>query len=162
MGAGVTALGTGCLGGGGEVVLSIQQDVHIDPQGAWMETEIPDVSDPGGAIQYIVRAEQPFDVYFFTDESAFRQYDAYIKGREPDETPPGNPDFSQAALPGEDDELYEASTTDDGAREPLEATGPYFFAVDHSSYRMENRVEKYDEALTAFVDLTVIEKRVPF
>ena len=162
VGTGLAALGGGCLGGGGEVVVSVQRDVHVDPQDAWTETDIRDVSASGGALQYIVRADVPFDVYFFTDEAAFEQYETYIAGREPDRTPAGDPQFSQTALPTEGSDLYEASTTDGGARESLDATGPYFFAVDHSSYRMENRVEQYDDPLTAFVDLKVIEKRLPF
>jgi len=54
-----------------------------------METGIPDLSVSGGSIEYIVRAEQPFDVYFFSDEANFEQYDAYIEGDEPEETPSG-------------------------------------------------------------------------
>lgn len=162
MGAGLAAVGAGCLGGGGEVVVSVTRDVHVEPGRAWIEREIPDVSEPGGAIQYIVRSEQPFDVYFFTDETAFERYDAYIKGSDPAETPPGDPEYSGTALPQDDGDLYEASTDDGGARQPLDAAGPYYFAVDHSNYRMETRVEEYGEELTAFVDLTVIRKRTPF
>jgi hypothetical protein len=70
MRAGLAAVESGCLGGG-EVVVTVTRDVHVEPGRAWMERAIPDVSDPGRAIQYIVRSETPFDVYFFTDESAF-------------------------------------------------------------------------------------------
>jgi len=59
----------------------------------------------------------------------------------------------------EDGKIYEAATTDGGAREPLNETGPYYFVVDHSSYRMENRVDEYAEPLAAFVDLEVVKKR---
>jgi len=162
VGAGATVAGSGCLGGGGEVVVSVKQDVTVEPHDAWMKEEIPDVSDPGGEIQYIVKADVPFSVYFFTDREQFERYDAYIKGREPDETPPGNPEFSQTAVRPEGSDIYEASTANGGAREPLDEPGPYFFAVDHSNYRMETRVEEFDDPLTAFVDLTVIEKRLPF
>ena len=48
---------------------------------------------------------------------------------------------------------------DGGAREPLDATGPYYFVVDHSNYRLENRVDEYGEDLSAFVDLKVVEQR---
>jgi hypothetical protein len=161
MGTGLAAVGAGCLGGGGEVVVSVQRDVHVDPGRAWIEQKVPDVSEPGGAIRYIVRSETPFDVYFFTDEAAFEQYHAYIKGRDPPDTPPGNPEYSQTALPTEDGDLYEAATSDGGARQPLDAAGPYYFAVDHSNYRMETRVGEFDEELTAFVDLTVIRKKLP-
>ena len=162
MGVGATVVGSGCLGGGGEVVVSVQQDVRVSPHEAWMEEEIPDVSDAGGELQYIVKADIPFSVYFFTDREQFEQYDAYIKGREPDGTPPGNPDFSQTAVQPAGSDIYEASTDNSGARESLDEPGPYFFAVDHSNYRMETRVEDYADPLKAFVDLTVIRNRVPF
>lgn len=159
VGAGLTAVGAGCLGGGGEVIVSVQQDVHVDPGEAWMETDIPDLSDPGGAVQYIVSSETAFDVYFFTDRDAFEQYDAYIKGREPEETPPGDPELSQTAVPKEGSDLYEATSANGGNRQSIDAAGPYYFVVDHSNYRMETRVEKFDDPLTAFVDLTVIRRR---
>ncbi|WP_254272472.1 hypothetical protein [Haloarcula marina] len=163
LGTGMTAIGGGCLGGmGGEVIVSVQQDVTVQPGEARIWEEIPDLSDTGGAIEYIVRSETAFDVYFFADESAFAQYDAYIKGRDPDETPPGHAKFSQTALPTDDGDLYEAATTDGGNRESVDATGPYYFAVDHSNYRMETRVEEFDDPLTAFVDLKVIRNRSPF
>ena len=161
-GAGFLALGAGCIGGGGEVIVTVQQDVKIKPGEAWMEREIPDLSESGGAIEYIVRAKAPFDVYFFTDKADFEQYDAYIKGHEPDRTPPGYGKFSQTALPQDGSSLYEAMTNNGGARQSIDATGPYYFAVDHSSYRMETRVEKFDDPLTAFVDLKVIQQRSVF
>lgn len=161
VGISVTAVGSGCMGGGGEVVVSVQQDVRVEPHGAWTEEAIPDVSDPGGELQYIVKADIPFNVYFFTDRERFEQYNTYIEGREPGETPPGNPEFSQTAVQSEGSDIYEASTDDGGARESLDESGPYFFAVDHSNYRMETRVEDYDDPLTAFVDLTVIKHKLP-
>ena len=162
MGVSATAVGSGCMGGGGEVVVSVQQDIKIKPHEAWVKEEIPDVSDPGGEMRYIVKADIPFNVYVFTDRENFEQYDAFIKGREPDATPPGNPEFSQTAVQPEGSDIYEASTDDGGAREPLDEPGPYFFAVDHSNYRMETRVDDYDDPLTAFVDLTVIKSKLPF
>jgi len=159
VGAGIAVAGSGCLGGGGEVIVSVQQDVTVEPGNAWLETEIPDLSDSGGAIEYIIKAKTPFDVYFFSDESDFEQYDTYIKGGDPEATPPGNSDFSQAAVPVEGSDIYEATTDNGGNRQSVESTGPYYFAVDHSSYRMENRVEEFDDPLQAFVDLKVIRKR---
>lgn len=156
-GAGLAALGSGCVGGG-DVIVSVQQDVTVDPGKAWMETEIPDLSESGGAIEYIVRSETAFDVYFFANQSDFEQYDRFIRGHEPDRTPQGNPDFSQTAVQNEEG-LYEATTEGGGNRESVETAGPYYFAVDHSNYRMETRVEEFDDPLTAFVDLKVIRNR---
>jgi hypothetical protein len=159
VGTGLIAAGSGCLGGSGEVIVTVRKDVIVEPGTAWMETEIPDLSESGGAIEYIVRADTPFDVYFFSDRGDFEKYDAYIKGDDPEETPPGNKHFSKAAVPKEGSDMYEATTDDAGGRQSVEASGPYYFAVDHSSYRMENRVETFDDPLTAFVDLEVIRKR---
>jgi hypothetical protein len=157
-GTGLAALGSGCLGGGGEVIVSVQQDVTVDPGNAWLEEDIPDLSDSGGAIEYIVRSETPFDIYFFSNQSDFEQYDRFISGHEPDRTPSGNPKFSQTAVRNGDG-LFEATTADGGNRESVETAGPYYFAVDHSNYRMETRVEEYGDPLTAFVDLKVIRNR---
>ena len=159
VGTGLAALGSGCLGGGGEVIVSVQQDVTVAPGDAWTREDIPDLSDSGGAIEYIVRSETPFDVYFFADQHDFEQYDAYIRGQEPDSTPPGNGKLSQTAIENRESGLYEATTADGGNRESVETSGPYHFAVDHSSYRMETRVEEFDDPLTAFVDLKVIRNR---
>jgi hypothetical protein len=159
VGAGLTAVGAGCLSSGGEVIVNVQQDVRVDPGEAWTETEIPDLSESGGAIEYIVRSETPFDVYFFADSEAFERYDAFIKGEEPEETPPGHPELSQTAVPKEGSDLYEATSADGGNRQSIDAPGPYYFAVDHSNYRMETRVDEFDDPLTAFVDLKVIRKR---
>lgn len=161
-GVGATVTGSGCLGGGGEVIASVQEDVIVETQDAWVEKDIPDVSDSGGKIQYIVKADIPFNVYFFTDRENFEKYNTYINGQEPDEMPPGNPEFSQTAVQPEGSDIYAASTTDNGARESLSEPGPYFFAVDHSNYRMETRVEEFGDPLTAFVDLTVIRDKLPF
>lgn len=155
----MAAVGSGCLGGGGEVIVSVQQNVTVEPGNAWMEKEIPDLADSGGAITYIVKAETPFDVYFFSDKSDFEQYDTYIKGGDPDSTPPGNSNLSQAAVQVSGSDVYEATTDNGGSRQSVESSGPYYFAVDHSSYRMENRVEKFDDPLQAFIDLKIIRKR---
>jgi len=159
VGTGLLAAGSGCLGGSGEVIVSVQKDVTVDPGSAWTETDIPDLSESGGAIEYIVRAGQAFDVYFFSDRADFEKYNNYIKGDDPEATPPGHDDFSKAAVPQQGSDMYEATTDDGGNRQSVEKSGPYYFAVDHSSYRMENSVDEFDDPLTAFVDLKVIRKR---
>jgi len=97
----------------------------------------------GGAIEYIVRSETPFDVYFFADEANFAQYDAYIKGRDPERTPSGLAGFSQTAVPAANSDQYEATSEGGGNRQSVDVEGSYFFAVDHSNYRMETRVDEY-------------------
>jgi hypothetical protein len=83
----------------------------------------------------------------------------YLKGEEPEATPAGDPTFSQTAIQREGADIYEASTDDGGARQPIDAEGPYYFAVDHTSYRMETRVDEFDDRLTAFVDLKLVRGR---
>lgn len=160
IGAGTAFGATGCLGLGGEAIVSIQQSVRVDPGSGWVE-EIPDISGSGGAVSYKVRSDdRRFDVYFFAGEDSYEHYDAYIKGQDPSETPPGHEDFSKAAVPRSDAEsTYEAATQDGGARESLDVAGPYYFVVDHSSYRMENRVDEFADPLGAFVNLEVVKNR---
>jgi uncharacterized short protein YbdD (DUF466 family) len=152
---------TGCLGMGGEAIVTVQESVRVEPGSYWVE-EVPDVSDPGGAISYTVRSnDRRFDVYFFVGQDEYEHYEAHVQGEEPDETPAGHEEFSKAAVPKSDaEETFEAATQDGGAREPLDATGPYYFVVDHSSYRMENRVEEFADPLAAFVDLEVVRHHI--
>jgi hypothetical protein len=144
------------------VVHSVSESVRVESGNGW-NTKIPDVSDPGGAIRYVIKSEdQPFDVYFFTDQADFDSYQAFLDGEEPEETPAGHERLSKAAVPkqGEGATGHVAETNDDGAREPLETAGPYYLVVDHSSYRLENRVDMSTDHLSAFVDLEVVKKRV--
>ncbi len=146
------------MGMGGEAIVEEQGSVRLSPGEAWT-LEIPDVSDPGGAIRYRVRSDDgPFDVYLFT-AAEFEHYETYLEGGDPERTPAGHREFSTAAVPVPGSEgLYEAET-DDGGRQPLSAEGPHRFVVDHTSYRDENRVEEFGDRLSAFVDLTVIRRR---
>jgi hypothetical protein len=156
------ALGTaGCLGLGGEAIVSVQESVRVEAGSGWVETD-PDISTSGGALSCRVRSsDRRFDVYFFVGEGQYERYEAYVRGESPDETPSGHDDFSKAAVPKPDAEsTYEAATHDDGARASLDVTGPYYFVVDHSSYRMENRVDEFAEPLAAFVDLEVVKNRL--
>lgn len=161
--AGVAAsVGTaGCLGLGGEAIVTVQESVRVEPGEGWVE-EIPDVSDTGGAVSYTVRSsDRRFDVYLFVGEDQYEHYEAYVQDDDSGETPAGHETFSKAAVPKTDaEETFEAATQDGGARESLDTTGPYYFVVDHSSYRMENRVEEFDEPLAAFVDLEVVKHRI--
>lgn len=155
---GAGCLGPGCLGLGGEVVVSVQRSVEVPPGEGWVR-KVPDVSDPGGAISYAVTSEDgSFDVYLFQEEG-YRYYDAYVTGREPERTPKGLAQFNTVAVETDGD-VYEAATQDDGARESLEAAGPYYFVVDHSNYRLSHRTDDHAEPLSAFVDLEVVEDRI--
>ena len=160
VGAGAATLSGGCLGGGGKVVVSVAESISIRPGDGWVE-EIPDVSDTGGAVSYIIRSGQaPFDVYFFVGRERYDYYETFVGGEDPAKTPRGHSSFSKAAVPRTaSKDVYEAATKDGGAREPLDVAGPYFLVVDHSNYRMENRVESDEDSLSVFVDLEVVQHR---
>ena len=159
-GAGAAAMGSGCLGSGGEVVVSVAESIRVEAGDGWVK-EIPDVSDTSGAVSYTVKSEDSaFDVYLFVGREQYDHYRAFVRGKDAAETPAGDSSLSKAAIPKSgSEEVYEAATEDAGAREPLDVTGPYYFVVDHSNYRMENRVDEYGEDLSAFVDLKVVEQR---
>lgn len=148
----------GCIGGGGELVVNVQRDISLEPHTGWIK-EIPDVSDPGGAVQYVARSSEPFDVYFFVGQEAARRYDAYLDGDEPDEMPSGDPDLSRTATPAGDQ--YRATSKKDGARQPVDAEGPYYFVVDHSNYPSAGGafVGEEPRPRSVFLDLTVSKKR---
>ncbi|MFB6165518.1 MAG: hypothetical protein ABEJ31_10205 [Haloarculaceae archaeon] len=128
--AGATA---GCIGGGGEVVVNVQRTVTVQPGASW-HTEIPDVSGEGGAISYVAKADAPFDVYFFLSEDQYDRYRAYLHGEtDGGSLPAGDQEIGRTATQA-GQHTYRASTDDDGARQPIDAAGPYYFVVDHSDY----------------------------
>lgn len=149
----------GCVGGGGEVVKTVQRDVSVQPGDGWV-LDIPDVSDPGGAIQYRATADRPFDVYFFSKEEAYMFYDTFTDGNEPAMTPNGLSEVGASAQEvGED--TYRAETQKGGAREPIDASGPYFFVIDNSKYRGETPPAGDPPApLDVYVDLTVTQRKL--
>lgn len=163
VGVGAAAAGSGCLGTGGEVVVGVTESIRVEAGDGWV-TEIPDVSDPGDAVSYTVRSKDgAFDIYFFVGEEEYDHYEAFLRDEDPAETPAGDSSLSKAAVPKSgSEEVYEAATQDGGARESLDVTGPYYLVVDHSNYRMENRVEAQGDHLSAFVDLKVVEQRSVF
>ncbi|WP_436926365.1 hypothetical protein [Halosimplex amylolyticum] len=148
----------GCIGGGGEVVTTVQRTVSVQPGQGWIK-EIPDVSNPGGAIRYHAKADRPFDVYFFSSEESFMFYDTYTDGDEPALTPAGDTDVSATAEKVAKD-AYEAETQKGGARQPIDDSGPYYFVVDHSDYRDEAGPGDEPAPLDVFVDLTVTQRKL--
>jgi len=155
-----TALGTaGCIGGGGKVVVTIQREIAVSPHSGWAK-EIPDVSDPGGAISYISRAGKPFDVYFFTSADQMQQYRAFINREEPNVMPPGNREIGGTAT-DVGDGMYRATSKDDGGRQPIDAQGPCYFVLDNSNYPTAGGayLEDPPSPRTIFLDLTVSQKR---
>jgi len=157
LGASVGVALAGCVGGGSDVVETMQQQVSVTPGQGWV-TELPDVSDPGGAIQYNVSANQRFDIYFFTSEESFMFYDTYTDGGDPARTPRGDDSISATATPAGDGS-FRAATGENGGRESVNESGPYYFVVDHSDYRGGAVPSEQPTALDAFVEVTVTEKK---
>lgn len=146
----------GCIGGGSDVVTTLQRDVVVSPGQGWVK-RIPDVSGSGGAIQYKARASQPFDVYLFTGEAEFMFYDTYLDGGKPARKPSGHGSVGATARQVSEGS-FEATTPDDGAREPIDAEGPYFFVVDHSDYGDGPAPGDDPSPLSVFLDMTVTER----
>jgi len=150
----------GCLGGGNEIVVTVRRDVSVQPGTGWV-TEIPDVSDDGGAISYVSHASERYDVHFFVGEDRIEQYRTYTSETESDPagTPSGDRDVSRTATDAGDGQ-YQATSADDGGRQSIDATGPYYFVLDHSDYPTGGaRPEEYADPLTVHLDLTVTEQR---
>ncbi|MFB6084843.1 MAG: hypothetical protein ABEJ94_11440 [Halorientalis sp.] len=159
---GVTLGTVGCLGIGGEVVVRVQRTVSVEPGSGWIK-EIPDVSDNGGTISYISRAQAPFDVYFFTSQRQMRQYDAYVGGDAPRNHPAGDRAIGGTATVT-DAGNYAATTTENGGRQPIDETGPYYFVLDHSDYPAAGgaRPREIARPRSIYLDLTVTRKRFGF
>jgi len=159
---GVGVLGTaGCIGGG-EVIVEVQRDVSVRPYSGWAE-EIPDVSDSGGSISYIAKSEKPFDVYFFVGEQPYGSYKRYVDNETHSASERGDSAIGQTAIRNESG-TYVASTEDEGARQPIEGTGPYYFVLDHSNYPVSGgaMVEDPPAERSITLDLTVTKDRMSF
>lgn len=175
--AGTVAAVAGCVADG-RVALEISEGVTVDPLNGWSK-KLPDV-EGDGALSLTIRADQRFDIYYFTSDDTFEQYKNYVYQREattpegegtatatanataantPSSMPSGHDDVSQAAVPKSDSEKYEVQVPDDGGRKSIETTGAHYFVVDHSNYGNGVRVDRFGDPLDAFIDLKVIDKR---
>ncbi len=146
----------GCIGGG-RVVLERNKTVSVQPGMGWW-VKLPSVGG-NGALSFVTRASQPFDVYYFTDATGFEHYETYVKGGEPAEMPPGHKKLSQAAVERDGD--YGVKEPEDGGRYSISTEGDHYFVVDHSNYGSGVPVDEYGEALSVFVDLKVIKEQSP-
>jgi len=153
----VVGLG-GCVAGG-RVVHEKQKSVTVPPHRGWV-TEITDV-DGKGAVSYTVRAEQRFDVYYFTARADYERYDTFVGGDTPEEMPSGHSELSQGAVRNEERELFEVKVPDDGGRKNITAESTHYFVVDHSNYGMGVPVADQADPLSAFVDLTAYNNTAP-
>jgi len=185
-GAGVAATTGGCVADG-RVALEITKEMTIKPLTAWWE-ELPNVGG-NGALSLTARADQQFDVYYFTEEAAFSQYRLYIYNRAQTDgattngttaestenttttggnttaattgdssMPAGHDDISQAAVPKGDSDKYEVQIPDDGGRKTIETEGAHYLAIDHSNYGAGVEVERFQDPLSPFIDLKVIDE----
>jgi hypothetical protein len=147
---------SGCVGGG-RVVLERKRSVTVRPGRGWWE-QLPAV-DGNGALTLTVRADQPFDVYYFPDADDFAQYEAYVSGDEPDAMPSGHQSLSQTAV--QQGNEYGVVEPDNGGRRSISPDDDHYLVVDHSNYGQGVPVDEHGEPLQAFVDLEVINKQLP-
>lgn len=157
LGAAAVVGGAGCMGGG-EVEEQIQRSARIRP-GEYWSAELPDISDTGGSISYIARAERPFDVYFFTLGGNFTSYREVVEGESSGPPPTGHEEFSKTATPTDGGETFEAATEDGGSRQTLTEDGPYYFVLDHTAYGVGARPGDPGEELTVSLEVTLIRSR---
>jgi hypothetical protein len=159
VGVGTVAGTAGCIGGGGKVVVNVQREISVRPRTGWIK-EIPDVSNPGGAISYVSRASDAYDVYFFTSAAQVEQYQAFTDGEEPDHMPPGDRTIGGTATAVSKD-TYRATSRDDGGRQSIGASGPYYFVLDNSNYPTAGGAYLRDPPTerSIYLDLTVSKQR---
>jgi len=175
VGAGVAVAASGCIGDG-RVLMDKSESVTVEPLDGWWE-KLPGVGGDG-ALSVTVRADQKFQIYYFTSQGPFEQYTEYVGDDRGAATrragtasatptthrqgsmPSGHGDISQAAVPVEDGTKYEVQVPDDGGRKSIDTEGDHYFVVDHSNYGMVP-VDQFQEPLDAFVDLKVIESTSP-
>ena len=155
--AGATITTAGCSG---EQVLRVEPNspITVRPNDGWIE-KIPATADQ---VKYIARDERPFDVYFFTSERAVGHYRTYLDGETPPATPAGDQVLTTHAVRVETDgreDLYEASTPN-RSQQSIDASGPYYFVIDNSDYRMETPVEG-TAALSVTLDLVAMTSPLP-
>jgi len=135
----------------------VQRSTRIDP-GQYWSRRLADVSDPGGSIEYVIRADRAFDVYFFTGDEDYGAYRAAIRGEYWGRTPTGHDRLSTTAVPTDERGQY-AAATEDGARQSLGAEGPYRIVVDHTDYDVGPKPADHGRPLSATVDLTLGRNR---
>lgn len=155
--AGTVGLG-GCVAGG-RVVHDVQKSIRVGTHSGW-SYEITDV-EGNGAVSYRARADRRFDVYYFTSQDEYRQYQQFLAGDEPAESPSGHDELSRGAVHDESRDVYEAAVPEDGGRKGLSIESTHYVVVDHSNYGMGVPVEEHDDPLTVFVDLTAYNKSLP-
>lgn len=154
--AGSVGATAGCIGGG-RVELEINKSLTaINPEMGWWK-KLPDV-EGNGALDFLVRAERPFEVFYFPSEDAFSHYETYVKGGTPSKKPRGDRDISRVAT--EHDGKYVAEVPKDGSRKSIDTEGTHYFVVDHSNYGLVP-VDQYGKNLDPFVNLKVIKEQSP-
>lgn len=84
LGVGTVAVTSGCVADG-RVALDVSEEVTVEPLDGWWE-ELPDV-EGNGALSLDIRADQRFDVYYFTSKAEFNRYKIYVYNTAPADAP---------------------------------------------------------------------------
>lgn len=143
---------------GGEVVHDVQRQVRIAPGQYWV-SQVPPV-EGGGAMSYTIRAQQRFDLYVFTEETAYGQYEAFHQNGTPPETPSGHRDLSATAVRSENGDGFVVQTEDGGARQSFESQSQSYVVLDNSAYGMGADPGETTEPLRGTLELQVVETQL--
>lgn len=157
--AGATVSLSGCAEG--DVVLEVQKSINVDAGMGWVQKI--DSVDGAGSLSFEIRSEdQRFQVFYFTDESEYDQYEAFLANDDTGEQPEGHSELSGSAVFNEERGAYEVVEPNGGGRHSLEIQNTHYLVVDHSNYGVGVPVAEHDDPLSANVEIRVLKKHLPF
>ena len=157
--AGATVGLSGCTEG--EVVLEVQESIRVDPGMGWVQKI--DGVDGAGSLSFEIRSEgQRFQVFYFTEQSEYVQYEKFLANEDPQDQPEGHSELSGAAVQNEKRGAFEVVEPDGGGRHSLEFQNTHHLVVDHSNYGVGVPVADHDDPLNANVEIRVLKKHLPF
>lgn len=145
----------------GDVVMQVQESITVEPGMGWVE-KIEDV-DGAGSLSFEVRSpDQRFQVFYFTAEEEYSQYEDFLAGNDPSSQPEGHSELSGSAIFNDEREAYEVVEPRGGGRNSLEIPETHYFVVDYSDYGVGRPIPDHADQLNANVELRVLEKHLPF
>lgn len=149
---------SGCLDGG-HVEMDVHESVRIEPlRGEWWEIEEIGSAEVG----YTVRSDvHTFQTFYFTSYDEFNQYQSYVMGEDVDDQPSGHDELRMTAVQDEDG-IYEARRPVGGGRLSIDIDEPHYFVVDYSDYHQDIYIDEYSDALSATVNLEVVDSHFGF
>lgn len=147
---------SGCLNG--EVVISLSTTERVPSSQGWSRT----IEEPSGSgeMSYTVRSERHrFEIFYFEDEQAYRQYQraTRVDDEMPENPPAGVESLRSVAIENSEAGAYEAKVPRDGGRTSMDFDETHYFVVDNSEYGEVTVGET--AALPVSISLEVVEDR---